>query len=86
MLGYTRFTSYDSTDLDGTPYTIEGMNPDAFTKSSHQVSEELQLSGKTLQDKLTYIGGLYYSKAENGDITDVYFFDVSPIIPALVAA
>ncbi len=85
VLGYTRFTSYDSTDLDGTPYTIEGMNPDAFTKSSHQVSEELQLSGKTLQDKLTYIGGLYYSKAENGDITDVYFFDVSPIIPATQA-
>lgn len=85
VLGYTRFTSYDSTDLDGTPYTIEGMNPDAFTKSSHQVSEELQLSGKTLQDRLRYIGGLYYSKAENGDITDVYFFDVTPIIPATQA-
>jgi iron complex outermembrane recepter protein len=85
VLGYTRATSYDSTDLDGTPYTIEGMNPDAFTKSSHQVSEELQLSGKTAQDRLSYIGGLYYSKAVNGDITDVYFFEVNPIIPATQA-
>ena len=85
VLGYTRATSYDSTDLDGTPYTIEGMNPDAFTKSSHQVSEELQLSGKALQERLSYIGGLYYAKAVNGDITDVYFFEVNPIIPATQA-
>lgn len=85
VAGYTRSSSHDSTDLDGTPYTIEGMNPDAFTKESRQFSEEFQLSGKALQDQLKYIGGVYYANARNGDITDVYFFDVSPIIPATEA-
>ncbi len=85
IAGYTRSSAYDSTDLDGTPYTIEGMNPDAFTKQAHQVSEELQLSGKSFQDQLKYIGGVYYASARNGDVTDVYFFDVSPIIPATEA-
>lgn len=85
VAGYTRSSSYDSTDLDGTPYTIEGMNPDAFTKESNQVSEELQVSGNVLDDRLKYIGGLYYANARNGDITDVYFFDVSPIIAATQA-
>lgn len=85
IAGYTRSSAYDSTDLDGTPYTIEGMNPDAFTKESRQFSEELQLSGKAFQDQLKYIGGVYYANARNGDITDVYFFDVSPIIPATEA-
>ena len=85
IAGYTRSMSYDSTDLDGTPYTIEGMNPDAFTNSSHQFSDELQASGKTLQDQLSYIGGIYYATARNAEITDVYFFDVTPIIPATEA-
>jgi iron complex outermembrane receptor protein len=85
IAGYTRSSTFDSTDLDGTPYTIEGMNPAGFNKESHQFSDELQGSGKTLADQLQYIGGVYYANARNGDITDVYFFDVSPIIPATEA-
>ena len=85
IAGYTHSTSYDVTDLDGTPYTIEGMNPDAFTSESRQFSEEAQLSGKAFQDRLSYIGGIYYADARNAQITDVYFFDVTPIIPATEA-
>jgi iron complex outermembrane receptor protein len=61
------------------------MNPDGFTNESRQFSDEFQLSGKTSQDQLSYIGGIYYANARSAEITDVYFFDVTPIIPATEA-
>jgi iron complex outermembrane receptor protein len=68
------------TDLDGTPETIQEV-----TDAQHQfqVSQEFQINGKALDNRLNYVGGLYYFK-EAGYVHDyvpfeslLYVYDVA---------
>ncbi len=54
------------TDLDGTPETILEVSDHQFQR---QFSQEFQLSGKSLDDKLDWVGGLYYFN-ESGFVHD----------------
>jgi iron complex outermembrane receptor protein len=53
-------------DLDGTPETILEVSDHQFQR---QFSQEFQLSGKSLSDKLDWVGGLYYFE-ESGFVND----------------
>ena len=57
ITGYRQIKWDVGIDLDGTPESIQEV-----TDQQHQfqVSEELQLSGKLLDNKLDYVGGLYF--------------------------
>src|SRR4029077_18551380 len=57
--GYRQIKWNIGTDLDGTPETLQEV-----TDAQHQwqVSQEFQLLGKALDNKLNYVGGLYYFK------------------------
>ena len=58
IAGHTQLDSNTDYDADGTPYDID----DNFNvNNTRQTSDELQLLGKTLGDKLSYVGGIYYS-------------------------
>jgi iron complex outermembrane receptor protein len=71
------------TDNDGTPYTLSGglSSSDGNFINQDQFSEELQLSGKLLDNRLNYIVGAFYF-VENG--TDrsrsASVFPLSPLL------
>jgi len=78
--GYRQIKWNIGTDLDGTPETLQEV-----TDAQHQwqVSQEFQLLGKALDNKLNYVGGLYYFK-EAGYVHDyvpfeglLYVYDLS---------
>lgn len=66
IFGYNRVVQSERTDIDGSPYQFlligggPGPNDGGYTFSTKQISDELQLSGKT--GKLTYIFGGFVSK------------------------
>jgi iron complex outermembrane receptor protein len=80
ITGYRQIKWNIGTDLDGTPETLQEV-----TDAQHQwqVSQEFQLLGKALDNRLNYVGGLYYFK-EGGYVHDyvpfeslLYVYDVS---------
>ena len=67
IFGYNRNYSYDKTDLDGSPYSYfsVGNGPGAnsgYTNGTKQWSDELQISGDTLNGALKYIAGAFISQ------------------------
>lgn len=80
ITGYRQIKWNIGTDLDGSPETFQEV-----TDAQHQwqVSQEFQLLGKALDNKLNYVGGLYYFN-EAGYVHDyvpfegiLYVYDVS---------
>jgi len=71
ITGYRQIKWNIGTDLDGTPETLQEV-----TDAQHQwqVSEEVQLLGKLLDNKLNYVAGLYYFK-EAGYVHDYVPFE-----------
>ncbi|MDR3386343.1 MAG: TonB-dependent receptor [Rudaea sp.] len=55
--GYRRVTDFSNIDLDGTPYQILQT---AGYQDLHQWSGELQLTGRTLHNRLEYAAGVTY--------------------------
>ncbi len=71
ITGYRQLRWHIGTDLDGTPETMFEV-----TDAQHQwqVSQEFQLLGNALNDKLNYVAGLYYFK-EAGYVHDYVPFE-----------
>jgi len=71
ITGYRQIKWNIGTDLDGTPETLQEV-----TDAQHQwqISEEVQLNGKALDNKLNYVGGIYYFK-EYGYVHDYVPFE-----------
>jgi len=69
--GYRQIKWDIGTDLDGTPETLQEV-----TDQQHQwqVSQEFQLLGKAFDNRLNYVGGLYYLK-EAGYVHDFVPFE-----------
>jgi iron complex outermembrane recepter protein len=59
------------TDQSGSPLQMLELS---FTVRQQQWSQELQLTGKALEGRLNYVGGLYAFK-ESGDLHDYVIFD-----------
>lgn len=57
-------------DLDGAPISILHVS---FNMHQHQFSEEMQFTGTTFNDRLTYVAGGYYF-SEAGDLHDLVPF------------
>jgi iron complex outermembrane recepter protein len=70
ITGYRGLNWKVAFDADGSPITIN--QPD-FAEGQHQRSDELQLTGKALDNKLDYVAGLYYFN-EHGFILDLPTF------------
>ena len=75
-------------DADNSPHAItETLN---FVYDHEQISHELQLTGSALEEKLSYVAGLYYLEEEGTDYIDVPIFLPSPDLavgfPAAVAS
>jgi iron complex outermembrane recepter protein len=78
ITGYVRTQDYFSTDFSGETQVLGASNP-----TSRQYSEELQISGTAMSDKLDYLAGIYYFDEKGTqdfgwNITRV-FFNVGPV-------
>ncbi|MGB6452217.1 MAG: TonB-dependent receptor [Steroidobacteraceae bacterium] len=71
ITGYRQITWDIGTDLDGTPETLQEV-----TDNQHQwqVSQEFQILGKALDNKLNYVAGLYFFN-EGGFVHDFVPFE-----------
>jgi iron complex outermembrane receptor protein len=59
VIGYTHVFSANAAGVDGTPYGID--DDGTLTYRTHQFSEEIQVLGKGLNSRLSYVAGFYYS-------------------------
>jgi iron complex outermembrane recepter protein len=71
ITGWREITWNIGTDLDGLP---ESMQEVTDSQAQHQISQEFQLTGKALGDRLDYAAGLYYF-TESGYVHDFVPFD-----------
>lgn len=65
VIGYNKVDSFQSTDIDGTPFFLLRMGNESTPQAGYvyvtdQFSEELQLSGRAMDDRLDYIVGVYF--------------------------
>jgi len=73
IIGYNNVVSRDKSDADGSPFQMvtAGVNdptPWNYTYQTEQFSNEFQVNGKLLDNRLTYIFGLFVSRETNGQI------------------
>ena len=88
ILGYTRLDTVRGVDLDGTPVPIDSQGPIAgkgLHSTSKQVSEELQLLGKALDGKLSYVTGLYFADEKINYHTLSFFTEFSSALAPFYA-
>jgi iron complex outermembrane receptor protein len=75
IFGYTHLDSLLSDDTDGTPYGIlESVPPGHYV--TRQTSEELQLLGETLNSRLEYVTGFYFSSEHFHNTSYSSAFDI----------
>lgn len=80
IFGFTKLINDVFGDIDGTPYGIDDNGILGRKDKTRQLSDELQLVGKT--SNLSYVTGVYFSDETNRNITGSDLFDF-PFIHAL---
>jgi iron complex outermembrane recepter protein len=84
VFGYTNLGQRDGEDVDASPYQIDGPPIGQIYGQNHNVkqfSEEPQLIGKTLEGKLSYVAGAYYSNEKSYNSELASLVDLAPISP-----
>jgi iron complex outermembrane recepter protein len=81
ILGYVKLDVLQAYEADGTSYgissdVIKGQIAPDFTVVTKQTSDELQLIGKAVGGKLSYVTGLYYSDEKQIHRQFSQFFDL----------
>ncbi len=71
ITGYRQIRWRVGIDLDGTPEQLQEVTD---AQHQQQFSQEFQLNGKALNDRLNYVGGLYYFE-ESGYVHDYVPFE-----------
>jgi iron complex outermembrane receptor protein len=81
IFGFTSLRSFDGAEFDGTSYDIDQRNLGGDDSRYRQISEEIQLNGKILQGRLSYVGGFYFSDEYHPEraVSDIVGLD--PLIP-----
>jgi iron complex outermembrane receptor protein len=90
IVGYSNGHSWDSTDVDGTPYAIysNGLDEvhDRQEFASKQWSEEFQVQGNAFDGRLDYIVGAYAGYERKYFYIPTAFFDLRPLVPTVPSA
>jgi iron complex outermembrane receptor protein len=61
IFGYTHFVNRLHSDTDATPYALAEAGPAGQLTTTHQLSEEVQVLGDALNQRLHYVAGIYFS-------------------------
>jgi len=80
IFGYYFVSGVQAQDADGTAYGIAQNGPRGSTDGLHfenrQFSNELQLTGDALGERLNYVIGGYYANEKRTELFQTYFFDI----------
>ena len=73
IFGYDDINNVGGLDADGTPYTIAS---GIITTGARALSDEIQTLGTVASDRLTYVGGFYYSSESTSFLEQQQFFAI----------
>lgn len=86
IFGYTNLKTSIFGDIDGIPYAIDDNGPTGKLDRTRQISNELQLVGKALDEKLSYVVGTFASHERKIQRIGTYLFGGLPIADIQIAA
>jgi iron complex outermembrane recepter protein len=69
IFGRVKLISRLFSDIDGSPFGIDGEDPLGKIDFTDQTSDEVQLQGSAFNSKLTYTAGYFYSDESTQDLT-----------------
>lgn len=84
IFGYTYLKNGIAGDIDGTPYGIDSNGDGGKNDNTRQISEELQLVGKALSGRLSYVVGGFYSHETNENLTTSLLLEFPPLTSTTV--
>ena len=82
VLGYTNLRTFDGAEYDGSPFVVDERGDLGGRRRTEQFSEELQVLGKGMSEKLSYVAGLYLNDEKTDERTNSFIFDFAPFAPA----
>lgn len=75
ITAYRKFWAYYDGGADGSPLALAAL---PTVDRQHQISEELQLSGTSFENRLRWTAGLYYFKENSENFAGVHFLSGVP--------
>lgn len=84
IFGYVRSRFAGAGEFDGTPYGIDGNGPEGRAGLIKQVSEEAQVLGQALGNRLDFVAGVYLTKETDNTRSTSVIFDFAPISPPVL--
>lgn len=84
IFGYVRTKFQGAGEFDGSPFGGDANGPDGRAGTIKQLSDELQLIGQALDERLDYVTGVYYSHETDNTRSQSIIFDLSPVSPPAV--
>jgi iron complex outermembrane receptor protein len=75
IFGHVKLISKLWSDIDGSPFGIDGEDPDGKIDYSSANSDELQLQGTAFAKQLNYTAGYFYSMESTDDYTSSTLFN-----------
>ncbi len=81
VFGFTDLKSLDRAEFDGSPFGIDALGPRGLDIDLRQISEELQLLGKAIDNQLNYVAGIYFSHEKQDYFSESIIFDLTPNAP-----
>ncbi len=95
IFGYSRTINQINYDTDYSPYPIIGQNAPGLSPGAKQdietgrtrtYSNEFQVSGKAMEDRLTYIAGLFYIHAQDDYLSPLVITTLAPPVISIPVA
>lgn len=86
IFGYTNLNTTIGGDIDGIPYGIDDNGATGRVDRTRQLSDELQVVGKALNNNLSYVVGTFVSKERKMQRIGTYLFRGLPIAAVQIAA
>lgn len=81
IVGYTNLRNRTGMDFDGSPYIVDERGAQGGNNHTEQKSEEAQILGLALSQKLNYVVGIYLNEEETVETTLSQVFGLEPFLP-----
>lgn len=84
IIGYVHSKFSGAGEFDGTPFGIDANGPEGRGGVIEQISEEAQILGNAIDDRLDYVAGIYLTRETDDTRSTSVIFDFLPLIPPVV--
>ena len=84
IIGYVRSKFRGAGEFDGTPFGIDGNGPEGRGGVIEQLSEEAQIIGRAIDNRLDYVTGIYLTRETDDTRSTSVIFDFAPLSPPVI--